>query len=176
MRYLTKDELTNVLRVAQKDSPRNHAIMLIAYWHGMRASEIVGKNGLRGIDIRDGEITVRRLKGSLKSTHPLISHPDPLFDEKTIVERLASENPGVLFPIHRTTFWRFFQSYQAAAGIKQGQAHPHILKHSIAMHSRRAGIEIVQTYLGHKNINNTRIYWTISDEEAATAVAKVVDL
>ncbi len=32
---------------------------------------------------------------------------------------------------------------------------------------------MVQTYLGHKNINNTRIYWTISDEEAATAVARV---
>lgn len=170
MRYLTKDELTNVLRVAKNDSPRNHAMLLVAYWHGMRASEVIN---LRGTDIRDGEIVVRRLKGSLKSTHPLISHEDPLYDEKTILERMAGETPGILFPIHRTTFWRFFQGYQAAAGIKQGQAHPHILKHSIAMHSRKAGIEMVQTYLGHKNINNTRIYWTISDEEAATAVAKV---
>jgi len=170
MRYLTKDELTKLLQVAKADNDRNHAMLLTGYWHGMRASEVTG---LRGTDIRDGEITVRRLKGSLKSTHPLISHPDPLFDEKTIMEKLAADNPGILFPMHRTTFWRFFQKYQEAAGIKQGQAHPHILKHSIAMHSRKAGIEMVQTYLGHKNINNTRIYWTISDEEAATAVAKV---
>jgi type 1 fimbriae regulatory protein FimB len=173
MRYLTKDELTNVLRVAKADSPRNHAMLLVAYWHGMRASEVTA---LRGTDIRDGEITIRRLKGSLKSTHPLVSDTDPLYDEKSILERLAADNPGVLFPIHRTTFWRFFQGYQAAAGIKQGQAHPHILKHSIAMHSRKAGIEMVQTYLGHKNINNTRVYWTISDEEAATAIARVRDL
>ncbi len=173
MRYLTKDELTRLFTVARKDSPRNHAILLAGYWHGMRASEIVGKNGLRGSDIKDGEITVKRLKGSLKTVHPLIAHADPLFDEKTILEALAKDNPGVLFPIHRTTFWRFFQGYQEAAGIKQAQAHPHILKHSIAMHSRKAGIEMVQTYIGHKNINNTRIYWTISDEEAATAVAQV---
>ncbi len=145
-------------------------MLLVGYWHGLRASEVTH---LRGVDIRDGEITVKRLKGSMKTVHPLISHPDPVFDEKTVIEALAKDNPGILFPMHRTTFWRFFQGYQAAAGIKQGQAHPHILKHSIAMHSRKAGIEMVQTYIGHKNINNTRIYWTISDEEAATAVAQV---
>lgn len=173
------------MEVAAKDSPRNHAILLVGYWHGMRASEIVGQPGwrtlgkkkywyepLRGVDIRDGEIAVRRLKGSLKTTHPLRSHQNPLFDEKTILEKLAAENPGILFPIHRTTFWRFFQKYQEAAGIKQSEAHPHILKHSIAMHGKAAGIEIVQTFIGHKNINNTRIYWTISDEEAATAMGE----
>jgi integrase len=174
MRYLTQDAIHRLFEVAAKDNPRNHAIMLVCYCHGMRASEVVGRNGLCGTDIRDGEITVRRLKGSLKSVHPLISSADPLFDEKTIMEKLAAENPGILFTIHRTTFWRFFQGYKDAAGIKQGEAHPHILKHSIAMHSKEAGIEMVQTYLGHKNINNTRVYWTISDAEAAKAILKVI--
>lgn len=171
MRFLDQYAIRRLFEVAAADSPRNHAIMLVSYWHGMRASEVCGI--LRGSDIRDGEITIKRLKGSLKSIHPLRSHANPLFDEKTILERMAAETPGILFPIHRTTYWRFFQKYQEAAGIKQSEAHPHILKHSIAMHSKKAGLEMVQTFLGHKNINNTRIYWTISDEEAAEAIAQV---
>ena len=174
MRYLTQDALKRLFEVAKNDSDRNHAIMLVGYWHGLRASELVGEKGLRGSDIRDGEIICRRLKGSLKSTHPLVSHADPLFDEKTVMEKLAKDNPGILFPITRQRLWKIFQNYQEKAGIKKGEAHPHILKHTIAMHSKAAGIEMVQTFLGHKNINNTRIYWTISDNEAASAVMKAI--
>ena len=42
--YLTRDEVTQLLRVVKKTrhGARNHAMILLAYRHGLRASELVG--------------------------------------------------------------------------------------------------------------------------------------
>lgn len=42
--YLTRDEVTQLLRAAKKTrhGARNHAMILLAYRHGLRASELVG--------------------------------------------------------------------------------------------------------------------------------------
>ncbi len=42
--YLTRDEVASLLRAAKKSSrygARNHAMILLAYRHGLRASELV---------------------------------------------------------------------------------------------------------------------------------------
>jgi site-specific recombinase XerD len=40
--YLTRDEVTSLLRAAKKSrhGARNHAMILLAYRHGLRASEL----------------------------------------------------------------------------------------------------------------------------------------
>jgi type 1 fimbriae regulatory protein FimB len=42
--FLTPDEVTSLLRAAKKGrhDARNHAMILIAYRHGLRASEVTG--------------------------------------------------------------------------------------------------------------------------------------
>jgi integrase len=79
MKPLTKDELRSLLTVARSHSERDWLMILVAYWHGMRASEVVA---LTSGDIGHGEIVVRRLKGSDTTTQPLIYSTDPLFNEK----------------------------------------------------------------------------------------------
>jgi integrase len=177
MKHLTKDEIRRLLEVAKSHSERNWLIILVAYRHGMRASEIVGKRGLTNRDIRDGEIVIKRLKGSLKTTQPLGHSSDPLFDEKTPLEALAAQTDGVLFPITRQMFWLFFQQYREEAGLKKTLAHPHILKHSIACHSiQAAGIENVRQHLGHKSLASTGAYLRVDDETASKAVAAACGL
>ena len=59
----------------------------------------------------------------------------------------------------RTWKWRL------SAGIPEEKRHFHVLKHSIATHMLEAGgdLRFVQDWLGHKNIQNTVIYASISN-------------
>jgi integrase len=170
MKHLTKSELRGLLMVAKSHSERDWLMILVAYWHGMRASEVTA---LTDRDVRDGEIVVRRLKGSLKTVQPLMFSTDPLFTEREHLENLNIK--GRLFPIDRKKFWALLQKYGQEAGIVKTKCHPHILKHSIAMHSiAKAGIENVRQHLGHKSLSSTGSYLRVDDETASKAVAAAV--
>ena len=69
--FLTPDEVGSLLRAAKKGrhGARNHAMILIAYRHGLRASEVVNLH-LSDLDLRAGTIYCRRAKGSRSSMHP----------------------------------------------------------------------------------------------------------
>src|SRR5258708_18545140 len=69
MKALTQDEILKVLK-AVSDTPRDLAMILLAFRHGMRASEVCNLK-LADVDLKNGEITIRRLKGSLKTVQPL---------------------------------------------------------------------------------------------------------
>lgn len=170
MDHLSKSELLALLGAAKAKSDRDWLMILAGYWHGLRASEVVG---LRRRNIADGHITVARLKGSLKTTQPLVRHADPLLDEAAGFEK-AIENlhPNQrVFPITRIHFWRLVKKYSAEAGIAKRKGHPHILKHSIAMQSiHDAGIENVRQHLGHKSLASTGAYLKVDDATASTAV------
>ena len=84
MKALTPEEIRKVLKVAS-ESRRNHAMILLAYRHGMRASEVCNLK-LNDVDLKNGEITIRRLKGSLKTVQPLSDMPgQPLLSEKRVL-------------------------------------------------------------------------------------------
>ncbi len=59
MKALTQDEVLKVLKAAS--GPRDLAMILVAFRHGMRASEVCGLE-LKDLDLRNGEITIRQLE------------------------------------------------------------------------------------------------------------------
>jgi len=65
-------------------------------------------------------------------------------------------------PLKKRQIQNLFNEYALAAGIKGGSIHSP--RHSIAVHLLDAGrgIEYVADHLGHRNIQNTRIYAQIS--------------
>ncbi len=71
--YLTRDEVASLLRAAKKSprhGARNYAMILIAYRHGLRASELVNLR-VSDLDLSTGTIYCRRAKGSRSSLHPM---------------------------------------------------------------------------------------------------------
>lgn len=170
MEALSKPELLALLAAAKACRKRDWLMILVGYWHGLRASEVVG---LTPSSIEDGCITVARLKGSMKTTQPLPEHEDPLLDlRQDLIDYIAGMHPNQrVFPVSRIHFWRLVRKYSAEAGIAKRKGHPHILKHSIAMQTiRSAGIENVRQYLGHKSLASTGAYLKVSDAEASAAV------
>ncbi len=65
-------------------------------------------------------------------------------------------------PLQKRQVQQLFTDYSKAAGIKARSVHA--LRHSMAVHLLEAGrgIEYVADHLGHKNIQNTRIYAQIT--------------
>jgi site-specific recombinase XerD len=171
MQHLGKVELLRVLETAKAARDRDWLMFLVAYWHGLRATEVVT---LQRIAISHGFITVRRLKGSDTTTQPLIEDKNPLLNERQALETLAKNTPPLtnLFPFSRVHYFRLFRKYAKLAGIPAHKWHPHCLKHSVARHYiKEAGIENIRKHLGHKSLSSTGEYLKVTDEEAAEAMA-----
>lgn len=146
MKHLTRSEITQILDVARAHSQRNYLALLVGYNHGLRVSEIVS---LRPRDIVDGFLTVKRLKGSERTSQPLVAS-----ERASLEEFCAAMRPNdLLFPVSRVMMHKIFKHYCQLAGIPRIPGRGmHSLKHSIAMHSiKSAGIEAVRVYLGHKS-------------------------
>jgi len=168
MKYFTKDEIQELLRVAKKHSERDWLLLAVAYLYGFRATEAVS---LHSDQVRDGKIVVQREKNSRETTQPLLSHSNELLN----VKRHLEDKKGWIFPsrkgsghISRGQFWRIVQRYADLADVDLRVAHPHALKRSIAVHSHTAGIRNVSNHLGHKSLSSTYIYLRGFEDEAAS--------
>src|SRR6266487_632137 len=71
--FLTQDELRQLFKVIH--SKRVKAIFLVAYRHGLRASEI-GLLQRVDVDAKQGRVSIHRLKGSISGVYPM--QPDVL--------------------------------------------------------------------------------------------------
>ncbi len=166
--------MRRLLAEAKRHSERDWLMILVCYTHGLRASEVTQ---LREDAVADGALTVKRLKGSYKTTQPLLPNPDPLFDGRDALIDFArkSKRGARLFPLSRSAFRHRLRKYCAAANIPARKAHPHALKHSIAIHTiANAGIEYVRQWLGHKSMSSTGQYLRVTDEEAAEKIAEAL--
>jgi len=165
IKFLTQAELTRLLSVIK--NRRDRAIFLIAYRHGLRASE-VGRLQVSDVDFRGRTLMVHRLKGSRSGVHPL--QPDEVKALRSYLRARQETDLQVLFPsnrldpISRRTLDWLMKRYGATAGLPKDKQHFHTLKHSIATHLLDAGADVrfVQDWLGHTNIQNTVIYTFLS--------------
>jgi len=184
MNYLEPTEILNVLTEAKRHGAREHCMFLLAYKHGLRASEIAL---LRLEDIRNGEIDVHRLKDSLHTVQPLQSHDNALLDEVAVLKawlRDRGDADGSTFvftsrqgsALNRRQIYRLFEAIAIRSGIETGRRNPHILKHSLGSHLVRNGVDLayVQQALGHKHISSTVRYTHITAAEAADKVGDVM--
>jgi type 1 fimbriae regulatory protein FimB len=181
MIHLEPSEVLSVLRAAKTKGAREWAMVLAAYKHGMRASEVCNLR-LDDIDMKYGSIVVQRLKGSLRTTQAITEHRgEPLLNElKALREWLRQrreDGSDFLFVsqkggrLDRSQFYRLFRSIAATAGLPPEKRHPHALKHSIASHlvSANVNLALVKQQLGHKSIGSTMRYITTSDKQASRA-------
>lgn len=149
-------------------------MFLVAYQHALRASEVVH---LTPDNFQGGFLTVQRLKGSLKTTQPLIEDENPLFNEKRgLIDYLRGMASGTrVFKVSRQHFWWLFRRYAERAGIPEHKRHPHVLRHTLAMNViDSAGVHKTKQYLGHKSLASTGEYLKVTDEEASAAVQKAL--
>jgi site-specific recombinase XerD len=173
--FLTQDELRRLFKVIR--SKRDKAIFLVAYRHGLRASEI-GLLQRADVDAKQGRNSIHRLKGSLAAVYPM--QPDVLKAIRSYVRTRADESPYLFVsnrgvPISRFMLHHLMQTYGAVAGLPMEKRKFHCLKHSIATHLLDAGADLafVKDWLGHANIQNTTIYARLTTATLDSTARKV---
>ncbi len=166
--YLTEAEVAKLLN-ALKQNRQGHRDWLIGR-HGLRVSEACD---LRWDDIDLGKrtIIVRRLKGSIDSSHYLER------DELTGLKRLnreqetARQSSSYVFvnerglPFGRMGIARMIERAGEAAGVPF-PVHAHMLRHSTgyALANRGMDTRRLQHFLGHASITNTVRYTAMNPE------------
>ena len=173
--FLTQDELRRLFKVIR--SKRDRAIFLVAYRHGLRASE-VGLLQRADVDPKQGRVSIHRLKGSLSAVYPM--QPDVLKAIRSYLRTRADESPYLFIsnrgvPISRYMLHHLMQTYGEVAGLPVEKRKFHCLKHSIATHLLDAGgdLAFVKDWLGHANIQNTTIYARLTTATLDSTARKV---
>jgi site-specific recombinase XerD len=186
MNILTPQEMLDLLKAARQHSTRDWAMILLAYRHGLRASEVCGIK-LADLDLKAGSISIRRLKGSLHTVQPVYQHRgQPLLDEAAAIRawlrKRVADGSDYLFTsqkggkLSRIQFFRNFQKVAGNAGLSVEKRHPHVLKHSLTSHlvMGNANLALIRQALGHRSINSTMAYIGTSDAQAAEALQKAL--
>jgi len=183
--HLTEAEIKRLMTVARQDGRYGHrdaTAILVAYRHGLRASELVDLqwdqlDGLRSselidlqwdqIDFVQKTIRINRVKNGTGSTHYLSN------SELRALRRLQRENPPGphIFVSERggpvTTAW--FRKMMARLGERAAMPftlHPHMLRHSCGFKYANEGKDTrsLQAYLGHRNIQSTVRYTAMAPD------------
>ena len=185
MKSLSHDELTKILKLASADI-RNHCIILLAFRHGMRTSEICELE-MKDIDMANGQITIRRLKRSLTTTQPLADvQGSPLESEKRVLRAWLKERGNhpskYVFvsqkagQISRSQVHRMFSLLAEQSGLPEGRRHFHQLKHSlaVALVEQNVSLASIRVALGHKSIASTAVYAMPSDQSTGKVVVSAL--
>ena len=172
-KYLSPDEARRVIEAAAKvgrQPERDKLLLTVMYRHGLRLSEATD---LRWSDFdlesKQRTLFVRRLKGSTPSTHTL--EPDTVRMLKRAKEQsdgnyvFRSERGGPLSP-------QLVQHIVARGGELAGlpfKVHPHQLRHACGFALAEEGTDtrLIQSYLGHRSIQNTVVYTETSARRLA---------
>jgi integrase len=166
-KYLTPREVERLMAAARKSGRYGHrdaTMILIAFRHGLRASELCDLRWSE-VELATGRLHVRRVKNGSPSVHPLQG------DELRALRRLqreqepsthvfTTERGGPMTP-------KGFNTAMHRIGERAGMpfpVHPHMLRHACGYALANAGHDTraLQAYLGHQNIQHTVRYTELS--------------
>ena len=150
---------------------RNKAMLELLYASGFRISELINLK-MDDLDIENAVIRCMG-KGSKERTVPVGEYTldylekylkyRPEFMGEKISDYLFLSNRGS--KLDRTTFFRILKKLLKEKGIDRDVS-PHTLRHSFATHllENGADLKVIQEFLGHSDINTTKIYTHISNQ------------
>ena len=160
--YLTEAEVERLLRATRSNrwAHRDATMILVAYRHGLRASELTDLRWDQ-VDFRTATLHVRRVKQGSPSTHPILG--DELRGLRRLQREQEPKSPFVFTsergsPFTTAGFARMVEraGVEARLGFK---AHTHMLRHACgyALAAKGHDTRALQAYLGHRNIQHTAV-------------------
>lgn len=166
--YLTPAEAEALIAAAGtvgRHPLRDQTLLLLMYRRALRVSEAITLTRAH-VDLDDGWIHLRRLKGGLTTAQPLSEREH----EALCALRAVYPRAEVLFPSERAQ-----QLSRGAVNRIVGRAgdvaqlglkvHPHMLRHGCgyALVNRGVDVRVIQVLMGHARIESTVAY-TLLDQ------------
>ena len=164
--YLTEKEVERLIEAAKRrgrNGTRDAAAILLAYRHGLRASELCTLRWAQ-VDLRHGRLHVNRAKGGIESVHPLHG------PELRALRQLQGNGAYVFVteagtPVTGAWFLRMIGRTGQAAKL-EFPIHPHMLRHSTGYKLANQGEDTrsLAHYLGHRNLQSTARYTALAPD------------
>jgi integrase len=160
--HLTEREVARLIEAAKQNryGHRDATMVLLAYRHGLRASELCDLRWDQ-VDFNRTVLHVGRVKQGTPATHPLTGL------EMRALRKLQRESEASPFvfvsergaPFSTAGFARMLERAADAGGLEI-KAHPHMLRHACGFKLANDGVDTraLQAYLGHKSIQHTVRY------------------
>jgi site-specific recombinase XerD len=146
---------------------RNACLLELLYGCGLRIGEACALR-VDDIDLMRRTLTVRQGKGGQDRLLPLMTTAAAAVKDYLSVRRTLLRGPdlGMLFLSQYGKWWErksvynFFRDLNTARGPDARHLHPHLFRHSIAVHLLRgkADIRYIQDFLGHADLETTKQY------------------
>jgi integrase len=159
--HLTEREVETLITAAKGNrwGQRDATMLLIAFRHGLRASEICGLQW-SDVEFETGNLHLRRAKGGATATHPLLG------DELRALRVLKREakSPFIFVSERGAPFSvSGLAKLIERAGIEAKMpfpVHAHMLRHACGYALANKGVDTrtLQAYLGHRSIQSTVRY------------------
>jgi len=154
-RYLTEREIERLMNCARKYGRYGHrdaTMILVAYRHGLRASEVCDLQWQQ-IELSEGRLHVHRVKNGIPSVHPIRG------DEMQALRKLRRDYLKDTYVFVSERGGPIIQRVGEAAKMPFA-IHPHMLRHACGFKLANDGHDTraLQHYLGHKNIQHTVRY------------------
>ena len=159
--HLTEHEIDKLVEATRGNrwGQRDTTMILIAFRHGLRASELCGLQW-SDVEFETGTLHLRRTKGGTTATHPLLG------DELRALRSLKrdAKSPFIFVSERGAPFTvSGFAKLVERAGIDAKlpfKTHPHMLRHATgyALANRGVDTRSLQAYLGHRSIQSTVRY------------------
>jgi integrase len=162
-KHLEPAEVAALLKAARKSGRyqlRDETAVLIAYRHGLRATELVALQWSQ-VDLKGATLTVNRAKGGFQTQHPLRAV------ELRLLGKLRKEHPEARYVLMSergtpwsTSNWRKVLQRLAAVAKLPISVNPHALRHACGFYLAGKGVDTraLSHYLGHRSLQSSERY------------------
>ncbi len=165
--YLTPAEIDKLMKAARdgRYGHRDATLILIAFRHGLRATEICDLEWSQVEFSRNASLHVRRIKNGTPSVHPL--RGDELRALRGATAAISRQPLCILHgarrAVHGDAVNRLVKGIGKRAKLPD-PVHCHMLRHSCGYALANAGHDTrrIQSWLGHRSIQHTVRYTELS--------------
>ena len=167
--YLEREQVDAILEAAKIGNLRDYLIIRVLWRTGVRVNELVN---IRPGDIEWNNQVINVVKAKRGKQRRVILDEDTL---KMLSDYVLALNTPVDQPIFGLTsrqIENIVKKYGNTIGV---HVHPHMLRHSFAIHLVRSGMDLrrLQLLLGHSSLNMTQIYLQFKDDDIREVYQKV---
>ncbi len=174
IKYLSTTDTERFL--SRITSKRDRALFAVMYYYGLRCVEAADLN-LDDLRLADSRLYIHAAKNGISGEVILTKEVRRVLDAYIKERGMATTQARALFVSRKsktgsgrlstTQIARLFREYAKQAKLPPDKQHPHVLRHSIAVHMADSGIDVavVKDHLRHRRIENTMIYFQITSKK-----------